>query len=149
MKYSSQQPFTNGSSPVNATLFANIDNALSGSPTPLALFLITPYHIINTTTINNGNTNTYTATGVGGVPSGAQAVIMGITIESGSVGAYLQLTPGGGTMGQYTVIGNIQVGGQFVNDFVIMPLDGSGNFQAKANGGNVVVQAAYMFGYFV
>lgn len=137
---------TNAAPGIDSGFLNNVENALVTGGA--CYFLATPYHLITNPTINSGNTSTFTATGVGGVPSGATGILMGVgVVPSGGTG-YIQVAPHGGTLGNYFNFSGI-VSGQYTNGFAIVPLSTGGQFDIKAVGVNMVIQDWYMFGYII
>jgi hypothetical protein len=116
-------------------------------------FLTTPYLFINNVTINGGNTNTYTLTGVGTptVPSGAKGALVSCFYTGSVAGQFLQMYPHGATVSDvsnYPLMGQAQVNGGQVVATAIVPLDGSGQIDAKASaGGNCTGIHASIYGY--
>lgn len=113
-----------------------------------AIYFITPYHLTTNPTVTSGATTTLTCTGVGGVPSGAKAVLIGGGISSGTVGAYTTIAPHGATLGQYG--GQVAtLGGTSLAEFspFIAPLSAGGQLDVHANGGNIVLQDWYITAY--
>lgn len=110
------------------------------------IFFITPNQLLNSVSFTSGQVQTFTATGVGGVPTGAVGILIGTSVSSATVGVNATYYPAGGTSGQYFTNGNIQVTNQFCNIFGIVPLNGSGQFSIKSNGGASSINV-WMFGY--
>jgi hypothetical protein len=114
--------------------------------TPGRVVLVTAYQQLNGVTINANTTNTYTLTGVGGIPSGALGVIYKVFYSSTTNGAFLQMAPHSNTIGNYASVGNITVSGSTINGNGIVGLDANGQLDIKANVGNCVV-TLYTHGY--
>jgi|SRR5882762_2461782 len=114
------------------------------------LGIITPYHLTTNPTVNNGNTTTLTCTGVGGIPSGAIAVLLqvgifSVTAQGGSVSIY----PTGATPGQYANFTAAGPTNTYCMGVVIAPLSAGGQITVKASGANIVLQDWYIYGYFI
>lgn len=139
-------PFLNGSAPGISDAFLNsVENDLVAAG---AIYLITPNNIVNSVAFTSGQVQTFTATGVGGIPSGAKAILIGANFNSATTGCNITFYPNGGTTGQYWALGNIVVASTFCNGFGVVPLDGTGKFNIKSNAGASTV-SVWVFGYII
>lgn len=126
----------------DAVVIAVYPNGSQGvpAPPPGRITFTTPYVQLSGVTINAGVTNTYQLNGGGsGLPSGILGVLYRATFSSATVGAYLQMAPHSGTIGNYHFLGNIQVANQYVNTPGVLQVDSAGSVDIKANGGNCLV----------
>lgn len=113
----------------------------------------TPYTFINGATINSGVTNTYTLTGGStGVPTGAKAAWVNCYYTSATPGAFVQMFLHGATLtdlSYYPIFGIVQVNGVVVTGSAWVPLDASGQADAKANNANCTGIHASIMGYLI
>lgn len=147
-QYTQVGPFADGSSPgLQASFFNGVETALVNGG--MIYFLTTPYHLYTNPTLNSGTTRTDACTGVGTptIPSSAKAVLLGIGIFAATAGGYVQIYPAGGTAGQYAGLSGPVANQYTVGGMVIMPLGTGGQITVKANGGNIVLQDWYIYGY--
>lgn len=144
--YTPTGPFTSGAAPgLDAGLFNNIETAFANGG---SIYLTTPYQLTSNPTVANGATTTLTCTGVGGVPAGAKAVLLGIGIFANTANGYITGAPHGGTQGDYW--GLTGVGTGYTLGMVIAPLDSTGKIDVKATSASgVVLQNWYIFGYII
>lgn len=129
---------------IDAGFLNNIETALVGGG---SIYFTTPYQLTTNPTVNSGSTTTLTCTGVGGVPSGALAVLLGIGIFANTAGGYVQGAPHGGTFGDYWGLTGPIASQYTVGGMVIAPLDSTGKIDVKANGSSIVLQSWYIYGY--
>jgi hypothetical protein len=139
---------TSGAAPgIDSGFLNNVETCLVGAG---SIYLITPYQLTTNPTVNAGNTTTLTCTGVGGIPSGALAVLLGIGIFSNtSGGGYIQGAPHGGTLGQYWGLTGPVANQYMLGGMIIAPLDATGKIDVKANGQACVLQSWYIYGYVI
>lgn len=141
--------WVNGVTAANAAHMTNIENQLSA--VQYGLNMISPYQLLNNVTINNGATNTPTCTGVGGVPSGAKAVLMNIGATSTSATGFATLVPHGSTWSSGVNYPATQFapanGSVIIGSSLIVPLDSSGKIDISAVNSNLTAVNAYMYGY--
>jgi len=138
--------FLDEQNPTDAVIIAVYGSAPGSAPGRMTF--VTPYQQINGATINSGNTNTYTLTGVGGIPAGALGVFCRAFFNSPSVGAWLGIAPHGGAPGSYFVLGNEMVANQSVNGNAVLPLDANGQIDIQANSGNCTL-TLWTYGYII
>lgn len=141
--------FFDESNPSDAVVLAVYPNGVQGvpSPAPGRVTFVTPYLQISAQTINSGVTDNFTLTGSSpGIPVGALGVIFKAYFTSATVGAYINLAPHGGTIGDYASIGNIEVANAYINGNGILAVDSSGKIDIQANTGNCTV-TLYTHGY--
>lgn len=119
------------------------------SPAPGRVVFTTPYLQVSSATITSGSTNTYDLNGGGSnLPTGILGVLYKAYFTSATVGAYIQLGPHGATLTGYHTLGNIQVGGAFVNGSGVLAVDSNGKIDIAAQGGNASV-TLYTQGYVI
>lgn len=112
--------------------------------------IIAPYSLANNIIINNAATNTYTCTGVGGVPAAAKAVLLNLWFLGSSLGAYATITPHGTAESgaNYPAIGTCQNTTVYNVGSCIATLDSGGQIDVKAEGtGNLTGLYLQMNGY--
>lgn len=145
--YTLTGPFTNGAAPGISAAFLNAqENAIKNGG---MIYFITPFHLTTNPTVNSGVTTPLTCTGVGGVPAGALAVLIGGGISSGTAGAYITVAPNGLTLGQYGGW-TCQNGSSQLEEFVMLaPIASNGKLDVHANGGNIVLQDWYIIAYVI
>ncbi len=130
---------------INKTFLDGVENALqAGGMT----YFITPYHLTTNPTVNSGATRDQTCTGVGGIPSGALAVWVAISITCSAAATSLNLYPTGGSATGYPQV-SAPVASQFFETAILIPLSAGGQFTAKSNGGNTVMQDWYIYAYVI
>jgi len=110
--------------------------------------LASPYQLTTNPTVTSGATSTLTCTGVGSIPSGAIAVMIGGGIFAVTTGGYAWVSPHGGTAGQYVGVAGMP-GNAFTACSFTVPLDATGKIDVKANSSNIVLQAWYIYGYII
>ena len=126
----------------DAVILAVYPNGSQGVPVPPPgrVTFVAPYVQLSGVTINAGVTNTYTLnSGGSNLPVSILGVLYRLTFTSPTVGAYMQLAPHGGAIGNYHILGNIQVANQYVNAPGVLQVDSTGSVDLKANGGNCLV----------
>jgi hypothetical protein len=142
--------FMDESNYTDASVVAVWSNGSSGvpSPAPGRITFVTGYQQFSTTSITSGSTSTFTVTGGStGIPSGASGILYKIQFSSPTAGAFLHLAPHGASdITAYASAGNIQVGSSFVYGSGLLPVDGQGKIDIKANVGNCTVWLA-TYGY--
>jgi len=131
----------NGNAIFNGTV-SNVNGALTG------FFFITPYHLTTNPTVNSGTTTTLTCTGVGGVPAGAKAVLIGGGCTASAVGGFTTLAPNGATLGQYGGV-TCAVASQLTEFVQLLPIAANGKLDIHANAANIVLQDWYIIGYVI
>jgi hypothetical protein len=117
------------------------------NPTPGRITFVAGYQQLNAVTIASGSTNTYTLTGSGGIPLGALGVLYKLLFTSATAGAYLQMAPHNGTIGNYASFGNLPLSNATCNETGLIQVDANGQIDLKANVGTCTV-SLYTFGYF-
>lgn len=144
--YTKTGPFTSGAAPgIDAGFLNNVETALVGGG---SIYFTTPYQLLNNVSFTSNGTQTFTATGVGGIPSGALAVLLGTTVTGATAGVSAAFFPAGSTPGQYFTNGNVEVNGSFANIFGICPLNGSGQLSIKSQN-NTSSITVWLFGYII
>jgi hypothetical protein len=144
--YTPSGPYNSGAAPgIDAGALNNMETALVNGG---MIYFTTPFHLTTNPTVTSGSTTNLTCTGVGGVPSGAKAVLLGIGIFSVTANGYIQVYPTGGTAGQYFGL-NGPGTNQYTLAFAIAPLSAGGQITVKANASNIVLQDWYIFGYII
>ena len=139
-------PFNSGAAPgIDAGFLNNVETCLVGGG---MIYFITPYQLTTNPTVTSGSTSTLTCTGVGGIPSGALAVLLGVGIFAATTGGYCWISPHGGTAGQYVGFSG-DPSNAYTVGFAIVPLSSGGQIDVKANGSNIVLQTWYIFGYII
>lgn len=142
-----EQTWTNGVSAANASRMTHIEDGIAAIP---GIYLISPYQFVTSDSITSGNTKNYTCTGVGGVPSGAKAVLVNIGATAASSTGFATLTPHGTAWSAVNYPStNVATGSsQTVNgSSLIVPLDGSGKLDVGAVNSNLTSINAQMYGY--
>ena len=126
-------------------------NAVEGALQAMgALYLITPFQLMNNVSFTSNQTQTFTAWGAGGVASGARAIMFGYFFSASVTGVSHQFAPHGSTLGQYFNLGNIQVASAFFNGFGICPLDAvAGKIDVKSSGGASSSSNMWIYGYYM
>lgn len=108
-------------------------------------YLITPYQVVNGPTYNSGTTYTVACTGVGGVPSGARAVLLEGFFYPSVAGMQVNFYPHGSTAAGYPQ--KVAPGIAYAYDFqLIAVLDATGKLDILPNGGNAITYV-WMYGY--
>jgi hypothetical protein len=141
--------FFDESNPDDAVVLAVYPNGTQGVPTPAPgrITFVDGYEQINATTIDSGDTSTFTLTGgSSGIPVGALGVIYKAFFTSATNGAYINLAPHSGTIGDYQSIGNLPASNAYLNGNGILQLDENGEIDIQANTGNCTV-TLYTHGY--
>jgi hypothetical protein len=135
--------FFDASNQQDAVILAVYPNGSSGAPTPPPgrVTFFTGYQQFSATTINSGATSTFTVTGGStGIPLGALGVLCKASFSSPTAGAFLHLAPHTASdITAYMTLGNIQVASSFVYGGGLLPVDGQGKIDIKANVGNCTV----------
>jgi hypothetical protein len=137
--------------PQDMVVIATYANGASGLPAPAPgrVTFVTGYRQVNADSINAGVTNTYTLTGVGGIPAGALGVIYKAYFTSASVGTSVTICPHGASDNNaYQTIGNIQVANQYANGGGLVQVDANGQIDVKPTGGTAVF-TLYTHGYVI
>ena len=135
----------------DAVILAVYPNGTSGVPTPPPgrVTFVVPYAQVAGAVIAAGATNTYTLnSGGSNLPTGILGVLYKAYFTSATVGAYMQLGPHGSALSGYDALGNMQVGGQYVNGSGIVPVDASGRLDITALVGSCTV-TLYTYGYVI
>ncbi len=96
-------------------------------------------------TFGNGQTRNLTVTGVGGVPVGAKAVVLNVTVTGGDHTSDLRLWPAG--QPQPTVSNLNWTAGQTIPNLVMVKVGDAGQVSIRNNEGNVQV-IADVVGYY-
>lgn len=133
----------------DAIVLATYANGSQGLPTPAPgrVTFVTGYRHFQNTVINAGVTQTVTLAGNGGIPSEALGVIYKAYFTSPTVGAYINLAPGGASdVTAYGAIGNIAVANGYLDGAGVLQLDANGRIDVKANVGQCTV-TLYTHGY--
>jgi hypothetical protein len=141
--------FFDEQNPGDAVILAMYPNGSQGIPTPAPgrVVFVTPFLQVNASVINAGNTSTFTLTGGStGIPVGALGVIYKIYFTSPTAGAYVQIAPHSGTIGNYASFGNLSQANDTINGNGILAVDSAGKVDIKANTGNCTV-TLYTHGY--
>lgn len=137
--------FLDANNPNDAVILAIYGTA--PSPIPGRVVFVTPFQQLNAITINAGTTNTYAVTGgSSGIPAGVRGVLCRAFFSSATVGAWVGIAPHSGIINLYFVLGNEQVASQSINGNAIVPVDGNGQIDVKANTGNCTI-TLYTYGY--
>jgi hypothetical protein len=147
--YTLTGPFTSGAAPgIDAGFLNNVENCIKNGG--MLYLLGSPYQLTSNPTITAGNTATYTCAGVGSIPSGALAVMIGVNLYSVNSGGTLQIYPYGGTAGQYVNLtpqwnsNDVYTG----MGMVVVPLN-SNQITCKAVSQNMVLQSWYIYAYYM
>jgi len=147
--YTRTGPWTNNSPPgISQAFLTAAENQLAAVQYGFNV-LASPYSLASNVTINSGVTNTYTCTGgATGATAGATAILLAGYFNAATLYSYLQFAPHSGSLGQYMSWGNIQVTGinGTINASGLVPCDGSGKIDVKANTGNCTV-TLYIVGF--
>ncbi len=133
----------------DAVVLAVYPNGSQGIPVPApgrVVFLATPYTVINAVVINAGVTNTYTVTNVGGIPMGALGVLFKAILIASAAPAHLDFAAHGGDLSRTVSLGNVTSATQTLNGGGILPVDGNGQIDIKANSANCTT-TFYIYGY--
>lgn len=143
--------FFDEQNPTDAVIIATYPNGSQGLPTPAPgrVTFVAGFRQFQNQVINAGATQTFTLTGAGGIiPSGALGVIYKAYFSSPTVGAFIDLSPAGGTAGNFATIGNIEIANDFIDGCGVLQLDSLGRIDVKANTGNCTV-TLYTHGYII
>jgi len=142
--------FFDETNPLDAVIIAMYTNSTNGlpSPQPGRAAFIAGFQLVTAAVITSGSTVTYTpATGVvGQEPTTAIAVVYHAAFSSPTVGAFIQMCPNSGVIGNYAASGNVQVANQTVHTNGILQLDSGGQIQVKAGGGTATFNL-FIHGY--
>jgi hypothetical protein len=104
------------------------------------------FNLINSITIPNGTTNTYTIAGSNNIPSGALGVLISGYFTSASTATYVQIGAHGAASA--LTIGNLYTANGFVNSDALVPLSSDGKIDVKANAGDCVF-SMNVYGYVI
>jgi len=129
-----------GNSPIGGSL------SVSSGQT---FFLATPFQIFNNTSLTNGTTTNVTCTGIGGIPTGATAILLSVYFI-GQAGTFGTFTPQGVTWSQanYPLIGLIVNTGNTLSGNLTVPLNTTnGQITVGAQGGNISGMFGQIYGY--
>lgn len=137
---------TSGTGDITCNSVSNGQGVIRGT-----FLLATPYDLVTNTAINSGSTNTYTCTGVGGIPSGAKAVWINAFFTGSAIGTFAGFTPHGTSlsMARYPVVGSCQNTSSANYGSFIVPLDSNGQMDVKAFNGNCGTMSIGIFAYII
>lgn len=142
-----EQTWTNGVSVANAARMTHIEDGITAIP---GFYIISPYLLVNNININSGVTNNYTCTGVGGITSGAKAVLLAYYYSSAATNTFVAFTPHGTAYsnGNYPASNPVATGSGIGNaGSFIVPLDGSGKIDVAVSNGNITGLYINLIGY--
>ncbi len=106
------------------------------SQPPGRTVIVPGYQQFSNVAIAAGVTQTFSlAGGSSGIPVGALGVLFKAFYGSTVVGAYVNMAPHGGSIGNYVTIGNTQAASQSVNGNGVLPVDANGQIDVQANAG--------------
>lgn len=131
--------------PRDAVVIAVFANASVGlpAPPPGRVTITNPVQQLSNAAINGGTTQTFT---LSGLPTGILAVLFKVYFTSATAPTHLDLAAHGGNLNQTVSVGELQVAGDVVNGGGVLPVDGSGRIDIRANGGTCTVNL-FTFGY--
>jgi hypothetical protein len=133
-----KKTWVNGVDAANAANLQHIEDGIAAVP---GTYFITPYHLVSAVTINSGTTNTYTCTGVGGIPTNATGVHINAAFTSTTIGTFAAFGPHGATLASnsnYPSSPLAQISSSILITFsTIVQIDASGKLDIKAFNGNL------------
>jgi hypothetical protein len=135
----------------DAVVIAIYPNSTQGVPTPPPgrTTFVAGFQQLNSVAINAGVTQSYTLTGVGGIPaSGVLGVLYKLYFFSANAGAFVQMAPQGGTIANYASFGNTTVANETINGNGVIGVSSAGQVDIKANSQNVTV-TLFTYGYVI
>ncbi len=132
----------------DALIIAIYPGAGVGAPIylPGRVTFVPLWNFLSAVTIADGGTNTSTVTGLHNVPSSALGVLVSGFFTSATAGSYVQVGAHGAA--SVMTLGNLYAANGFVNGSGVIPVDGNGKIDLKANGGNCVVTFS-IYGYVI
>lgn len=141
--------FFDDHNPQDAVLLATFNNGATGfpAPSPGRVTFVSGYQQVSGSVISANTVQTFTLIGSSpGIPTGTLGVLYKAYFSSTTVGAYIQLVPHGADITAYASIGNIITANSTLNGTGLLPLDGAGRIDIKANVGSCTV-TLYTYGY--
>ena len=132
----------------DAAVIAVYPNGSQGVPVPPPgrTTFVAGYRQVSNDTIASGSTNTYSLTGVGGIPAAALGVVFKAYYASPTVGAYVHLFPHGAASNAYITLGNTPSANSSVNGNGVLQLSSDGRIDVMANVGSITF-TLYTYGY--
>ncbi len=133
----------------DAVIIAVYPNGSQGVPVTVAnglITFVTPAAGNSNFLVNAGNTTTINLWG-NGIPNGAMAVLVQVFFTSPTSNARVYLAPhNSGNIADYIVVGNLYAANATIFAIGVLPLDGNGQADVNANGGNCTI-TVITYGY--
>ena len=140
--------FFDEQNPADCVVTAVYPNGTQGipSPAPGRVVFVSGFQQVNGSVINAGVTSNFQISGAGGIPTGALGIIYKCYFTSPTSGAYINIAPHGGAIGNYQTLGNLPAASAYINANGIVQLDSNGKIDIQANTGQCTV-TLYTHGY--
>jgi hypothetical protein len=130
-----------GNSPIGGTTTTSSNSTF---------MLGTPFQIENNVTVNSGTSVSPTCTGVGGIPTGATAVLVAAYYTASVAGTFASFVPQGASWSSanYPILGTAAVNNHVVGGAFIVPVNTTnGQITISAVNGNLIGLFCQIYGY--